>query len=160
MSDSEVMAIRHCGCRRVAMLGVLRLGRGPRGKRDREGLEAPTRASAEAARPILPSAAPPLSLTYSHIAFVLSANANPDALPLLLLPPSSSFTMRVCSASAARFITLISFALLSSHSFVLANAQSTTDLGTVTDNLGSGSLLRASGRALRGQRTDGAEQGR
>ncbi|KAH9894427.1 hypothetical protein C8Q73DRAFT_781628 [Cubamyces lactineus] len=34
--------------------------------------------------------------------------------------------MRVCSASAARVLTLFSLALLSSHSFILANAQAST----------------------------------
>lgn len=57
------------------------------------------RLAAEAARPILPSAAPPLSLTYSHIAFVLSANANPDALPALpLLILHDACLLGVCSA--------------------------------------------------------------
>ncbi|KAI0332415.1 hypothetical protein GY45DRAFT_1320921 [Cubamyces sp. BRFM 1775] len=49
--------------------------------------------------------------------------------------------MRVCSASAARVLTLFSLALLSSHSFILANAQaSSTGTGIITspDSPGDG----------------------
>lgn len=62
--DEGVMAIRHCG-RRAAILGVLRLGRRPRGRRDREGLEAPPRASVSRLKQPAPSSRQPLRLCLS-----------------------------------------------------------------------------------------------
>ncbi|KAI0637963.1 hypothetical protein C8Q77DRAFT_400936 [Trametes polyzona] len=64
------------------------------------------------------------------------APADADALPPPLPSSLQTTIMRVCSASAARVLSLFSLALLSSHSFILANAQDTstgTDISTGSD---------------------------